>query len=170
MAGIDEVLERLVTDPAFRARLAAGPDGALSGYTLSGDDHAVLATALSTDAGISGTVERRINRTALAGITLDSVAGGQAPEAAEDADTDASDAATPAGDITLARMSDEPHPVDRALLESLEGWFARAAADQPVNATDVGAALGIGSEPLAGRVLTALDGERDGWTGREYGT
>ena len=34
MAGIDEVRERLVTDEAFRAQLAADPQAALAGYDL----------------------------------------------------------------------------------------------------------------------------------------
>lgn len=67
MAGIDEVLERLVTDPEFRARLATDPADALSGYLLAADDLTLLATRLSLDAGAPGAVEQRINRTALAG-------------------------------------------------------------------------------------------------------
>lgn len=68
MAGIDEVLERLVTDPEFRARLADDPAGALSGYMLYDEDLEVLAAALSDDAGASSSVEQRTSKTTLAGL------------------------------------------------------------------------------------------------------
>lgn len=177
MAGIDEVLERLVTDPAFRARLAADPDAALAGYVLSDDDRAVLATALSQDTGTWGTVERRINRTAFAGLVLDGAADARRFGLADAADTEIDvnaddadpDAETAGSGVAWARRGDEPHPVDQALLASVADWFGNAdGIDRPVDAADVAAALGIGSEPLALRVLAALDGQRDDWTGREF--
>ena len=38
MAGIDEVLERLVAEPEFREQLRADPATALSGYVLYDED------------------------------------------------------------------------------------------------------------------------------------
>lgn len=84
MAGIDEVLERLVTDPEFRARLAANPVAALSGYMLYDEDLEVLAATLSEDRGASGAVEQRTSKTTLAGL-LAAFEGSQAlPDGHED--------------------------------------------------------------------------------------
>lgn len=171
MAGIDELLERLVTDLGFRARLAADPEDALSGYTLSDDDRRVLTAALSAAAGEPGTVEQRVNRTALAGFALESLMAGRSAEVSgtgDGADTEVIDTAAPVGDLAVGQGTEEPHPVDRALLDSVEGWIAHADdPDRLVDAAEFGDALGIGSEQLARRVLDALGGDRDGWTAHD---
>jgi hypothetical protein len=68
MAGLDDVLERLVTDPAFGRRLASDPTAALAGYELSADDLTLLASQVSNAAGASGTVDRRTSKASLAGF------------------------------------------------------------------------------------------------------
>ncbi len=49
MAGIEDALERLRTDPAFRAALATDPRSALAGYELTADDLSRLARAVSAN-------------------------------------------------------------------------------------------------------------------------
>jgi hypothetical protein len=68
MAGIDDVLERLITDDRFREQLATDPDTALAGYDLSADERALLATRVTTDAGQSGVLEARASRAGLFGL------------------------------------------------------------------------------------------------------
>lgn len=68
MAGIDEVLERLVTDPAFRTQLSQDPATALANYMLYDDDLDVLAAAISEHAGESGSVDQRTSKSTLAGL------------------------------------------------------------------------------------------------------
>lgn len=82
MAGIDEVLERLVTDPEFRARLSTDPTGALSGYMLYDEDLEILAAALDDDPGTAGAVEQRTSKTTLAGLfaAFEGVQADAAPE------------------------------------------------------------------------------------------
>jgi hypothetical protein len=65
MAGIDEVLERLVNDPQFPERLRTDPATALAGYELSEDDMRVLAMQLSSDSGTGGAMEQRTSKSAL---------------------------------------------------------------------------------------------------------
>jgi hypothetical protein len=43
---LDEVLERLASEPTFAAALASEPTAALAGYDLSADDLAVIADCL----------------------------------------------------------------------------------------------------------------------------
>ena len=67
MAGLDEVMERLLSDKEFRTRLAADRAGALAGYALSDDDREVLAATLTFDEGTPGVVERRTTQSSVAG-------------------------------------------------------------------------------------------------------
>jgi hypothetical protein len=46
MAGLDEVLERLATDPGFRTRLTSRPWAALAGYDLTAEERELLAERL----------------------------------------------------------------------------------------------------------------------------
>lgn len=62
MAGIDDVLERLITDPAFKANLAADPRAALAGYQLSANDLSLLAQQVSSDDGGQSAVEQRTSK------------------------------------------------------------------------------------------------------------
>jgi hypothetical protein len=68
MPGLDDILERLVNDEGFRARLAADPAGALAGYDLSSEDLALLASQVTDGAGASGAVEARTSRASLVGF------------------------------------------------------------------------------------------------------
>ncbi|MCI0345569.1 MAG: hypothetical protein L0221_09030 [Chloroflexi bacterium] len=68
MAGLDDVLERLVADPSFRQRLAADPSAALAGYDLSDEDRALLASQVTDVAGTGGKVEARASRASMAGL------------------------------------------------------------------------------------------------------
>lgn len=76
MAGIDDVLERLVTDDAFRTQLASDRDAALTGYELSDEDRALLESRISSDAGQAGTMEGRTSKAGLFGLLggLDEIA------------------------------------------------------------------------------------------------
>ena len=60
--GIDEALERLVTDPTFRDELARDPKGALAGYDLTRDELSLLAQQLSAGTLGQCAVERRLRR------------------------------------------------------------------------------------------------------------
>ncbi|MQA25680.1 MAG: hypothetical protein GEU94_09435 [Micromonosporaceae bacterium] len=51
MAGIDEVLERLVHEPGFRTRLTSRPWAALAGYELSDKERELLAVELLAGGG-----------------------------------------------------------------------------------------------------------------------
>ena len=46
MSDFDEVLERLITDPAFQTALQANPNAALAGYRLQPDERQLLAAQL----------------------------------------------------------------------------------------------------------------------------
>ncbi len=65
MSDVDEVLERLVTDQAFRTRLQDDPVAALGGYVLEEDDLAVLAATLDEGQGSDHGVEQRSSKSAL---------------------------------------------------------------------------------------------------------
>jgi hypothetical protein len=78
MAGLDEVMERLLIDQEFRRQLATNPAGALADYELSGDDHQVLAAALTYDEGTSGTMEQRTTQSTMAGL-FSALQGGIGP-------------------------------------------------------------------------------------------
>jgi hypothetical protein len=68
MSDFDTVLERLLTDPAFTAALAADPATALRGYQLSQDELELLYAQVSTGAGGQGKVEERISKASLFGL------------------------------------------------------------------------------------------------------
>ena len=59
MAGMDEVLERLMSDTGFQEQLASDPARALEGYDLSEDDLEVLSAQFSLDVGADSRVEQR---------------------------------------------------------------------------------------------------------------
>jgi hypothetical protein len=68
MSDFDAVLERLLTDPAFRAALAADPESALAGLSLSDDERDLLYAQVSTDAGGERQVEQRTSKAGLFGL------------------------------------------------------------------------------------------------------
>lgn len=74
MAGIDEVLERLVADGDFRAALARDPAATLAGYDLTRDDIELLASRLDDGDDAERTVEQRTSKSAMLAL-LSSLAG-----------------------------------------------------------------------------------------------
>lgn len=66
MAGIEDALERLRTDPAFRAALATDPRSALIGYELTADDLSRLAKAVSANG--KTVVEQRTSKAGFFGL------------------------------------------------------------------------------------------------------
>ena len=75
MAGIDEVLERLLTDAQFGRHLAQDPASALAGYELTADDLTLLSTQVSFDPGALSLVEERISKSSFFGL-LTTITGG----------------------------------------------------------------------------------------------
>ena len=78
MSDFDEVLERLLVDPAFKAALAADPAAALAGYRLSADELELLGSQLSIGDGEDRTVETRSSKSSIFGLLgpLGGLAGG----------------------------------------------------------------------------------------------
>ncbi|GAA4674173.1 Os1348 family NHLP clan protein [Phytohabitans rumicis] len=68
MSDFDAVLERLVTDQAFAAALAADPASALAGYRLSPDEIQLLHSQAGGEAVEQRTVEVRANQSSLFGM------------------------------------------------------------------------------------------------------
>ena len=68
MSDFDEVLELLLTDPGFAARLGSDPAGTLAGYQLSADEVAVLSSQVSQDRGGQRQVEQRVSKSSLFGL------------------------------------------------------------------------------------------------------
>src|SRR2546430_11625794 len=79
MSDFDTVLERLVTDPGFAARLSADPTGALAGYRLSADEVDLLRSQVSTGDGGGRTVETRTSKASMMGL-LGAFGGGGGPD------------------------------------------------------------------------------------------
>jgi hypothetical protein len=75
MAGVDEVLERLITDLGFRRRLREDPAAALAGYDLDEADLELLASQLDDGGGQAHGVERRTSKAALFGLLSPAVGG-----------------------------------------------------------------------------------------------
>ncbi|MGH9139341.1 MAG: hypothetical protein ACRD0G_20210 [Acidimicrobiales bacterium] len=115
MPDLDDALERLVNDPAFREALARRPKQALAGYDLSEDDTALLLTHLSGDDDATGRrVEQRQSKAGLAGLLTTLSTGGSGTRTGGGLDPDlASGDATPhdygALDPDLASGDDSPH-------------------------------------------------------------
>lgn len=163
MAALDDVLERLVTDEAFRARLATDPEVALAGYDLSDDDRALLSSQMSGDAGRSGSVERRASKAGLFGLLggLDEIAdaiagadGAQVTGAADDGheiemDVHVGKSEPPPPDELTARTApaaNDGH--DREIEIDSFSWGARVTG--PAGASGEGGAMASASaEPEA---------------------
>ncbi|WP_433056809.1 hypothetical protein [Dactylosporangium sp. CS-033363] len=67
MSDFDEVLERLLGDPAFKAQLAADPAGTLAGYRLSPDELDILQSQVG-EAGGQAHVEQRTSKASMFGV------------------------------------------------------------------------------------------------------
>src|SRR5690349_3919218 len=78
MSDFDEVLERLLVDPAFKVALATDPAAALAGYRLSADELELLGSQLSIGDGEDRTVETRSSKSSIFGLLgpLGGLAGG----------------------------------------------------------------------------------------------
>jgi hypothetical protein len=68
MSDFDAVLERLVTDQAFAAALAADPAAALAGYRLDADEIELLHSQVGGESGGQHAVEVRTNQSSLFGM------------------------------------------------------------------------------------------------------
>jgi hypothetical protein len=68
MSDFDDVLERLVIDPASAGALAADPQGALRGYELSADEIGLLHTQVGADPVAQHDVEVRANQSSMFGM------------------------------------------------------------------------------------------------------
>ncbi|AVT36893.1 hypothetical protein [Plantactinospora sp. BB1] len=68
MSDFDDVLERLVTDPAFAASLAANPVDALAGYRLDADELALLQLQIGGGTDGQHGVETRANQSSVFGM------------------------------------------------------------------------------------------------------
>jgi hypothetical protein len=90
---IDDVLERLVTDPEFRRHLSTDPRSALEGYDLDRSDLEVLSAQVTEGAGDTGKVEQRTSKSALAGLL--GLFGSSDTSSLEDAMGTAPDTSTP---------------------------------------------------------------------------
>jgi hypothetical protein len=75
VSDFDDVLERLLMDPGFKAALAADPDRALAGYRLADDERQLLYAQVSTDTGADRRVEKRETKAGLFGL-LSPLTGG----------------------------------------------------------------------------------------------
>ncbi len=147
MAGIDDVLERLVTDPGFRARLAGDPAGALSGYDLTADDLQLLSSQLDVGPGTSGGVEARTSKAGLFGLLggVDEVAEAFA----------AGDAPAVGGEGGISDALADSASSDADSGEYHHGWIELNSQSQPVTETaDPDAA-----EALAGTPAGSSDAE-----------
>lgn len=68
MSDFDEVLERLLTDPGFKAALAADPDGALAGYRLAAEERELLHAQVVAGDGGDRRVEERLTKSGVLGL------------------------------------------------------------------------------------------------------
>ncbi len=68
MSDFDEVLERLVVDPAFASALASDPGLALASYSLSDDEIALLHTQVGGESSTEHAVETRANQSSTFGL------------------------------------------------------------------------------------------------------
>jgi hypothetical protein len=75
MAGIDDVLERLLSDAGFARQLAQHPAVALAGYELNEDDLSLLSTQVSFDRGAVSGVEERVSKAGMFGLLSTFTAG-----------------------------------------------------------------------------------------------
>lgn len=118
MSDFDEVLERLVTDPAFQAALRADPEAALRGYRLDPQERALLESQLDTGAGVDHAVEERVSKSGVFGLVGPVVAGfglGAPPE----------------GSSGFGAIRDEPSGVATFGRTDLEGRVSFGTMDNP---------------------------------------
>jgi hypothetical protein len=68
MAGIEDVLGRLRTDPAFRAQLGTDPRSALAGYELTAEDLTRLVNLVDATNRDKSIVEQRTSKAGFFGL------------------------------------------------------------------------------------------------------
>src|SRR5690242_16550257 len=68
MSDFDDVLERLLAEPAFQAALRDDPDSALAGYQLAPDERRLLDAQLDVGVGAERTVEMRVSKSGVMGM------------------------------------------------------------------------------------------------------
>src|SRR5262245_20438773 len=68
MTDFDDVLERLLVDPAFKAAMARDPQAALHGYRLDDSERELLTTQFVTGDSGDRTVETRANKSGVVGL------------------------------------------------------------------------------------------------------
>jgi hypothetical protein len=68
MSDFDDVLERLLNDPGFKAALAADPQRALFGYRLDPEERELLGVQFVAGEGGERTVEIRTNKSGVVGL------------------------------------------------------------------------------------------------------
>ena len=68
MSDFDEVLERLLLDPRFKAGLAVDPAAVLAGYRLTPDERALLISDFATRQRRQSLVERRASGRVVFGL------------------------------------------------------------------------------------------------------
>jgi hypothetical protein len=101
MSDIDDVLERLVAEPAFRTQLRDDPAAALAGYALRPQDAELLAATLDEGArGGEHAVEQRTSKSTILGVLMGLADGPGAAAAgpADDGSAAGADASRPRAD------------------------------------------------------------------------
>jgi hypothetical protein len=132
MSDFDAVLELLLTDPSFQARLAADPAGTLAGYDLDEAEADLLRQQVSSDPGAqAAAVETRVTQSSTFGL-LGSFGIGGAGNAVGGA---------------MARQDFGSAPADG--MGGLGGSFGLAAGSAAQAAVEHPAAEGFGSAPEA---------------------
>ena len=100
MSDYQDVLDRLVADPAFSRVLSKDPARALAGYTLSDEERRTLTGGTSADGGAASTVEQRTSKAGMVGLLANLTDVFQAFQSMPSADPD-SDGLTNADETLL---------------------------------------------------------------------
>jgi hypothetical protein len=148
MSDFDAVLELLLTDPSFQARLAADPVGTLAGYDLDAAEADLLRQQVSSDPGAqSATVENRVTKSSTFGLfgslgiggAGDAVGGAMARQGFGEAPVDNS------GGLGMAAGSAARAAVEHSPTEG----FGSAPEAWGTGGGDFSARTGFGSAPGA---------------------
>jgi hypothetical protein len=154
MSDFDAVLERLLTDPSFQARLAADAVGALAGYKLDATEAELLRQQVSADSGASAAVvEERVSKSSTFGLfssfggiggVAETVGSGMARQGLGPAPADSpgglgewSEFGTAAG---VAAQAVVQHPATEGFGSAPDSWGEGGG--------DISARSGLGSAPL----------------------
>ena len=165
MSDIDDVLERLVTDAAFRDALADDPATALAGYSLEEGDLEVLAATLDDDGASEHGVEQRTSKSAILGLIVGLAGGGGGSSPTADPDLAATTAAAERGapgaapggiwtdhndhDPGVSRgpeITDLPHATEDEAMPFLTYEF-ESPADDPSQVGGADARQAVGAQP-----------------------